>query len=121
MTPGQRAYEAYRHSPGPTMMPLTARGFEWESLQSDDQAAWEAAVRAAKEGAPPVTPLDTALEHVREARQFLAEGNRYRAALEKLADAVDHYFTAGDEAIGEREDAMLNELHATRKALEATP
>lgn len=49
MTPGQRAYEAYRHSPGPTMMPLTARGFEWESLQPDDQAAWEAAVLTGNE------------------------------------------------------------------------
>lgn len=38
------------------------------------------------DGAPSVTPLDTALEHVREARQFLGERNRYRKALEAIRD-----------------------------------
>lgn len=43
----------------------------------------------AEEGAPPVTPLDTALQHVREARQFLGERNRYRKALELIGRPVD--------------------------------
>ena len=46
----------------------------------------EADLGLSAEGAPPVTPLDTALEHVREARQFLAERNRYRKALEAIRD-----------------------------------
>src|SRR5690348_1918361 len=78
MTPGQRAYEAYRRFPGPTMMPLTAERFEWESLQPDDQAAWEAAVRA---GAEVTFPLICAALATANAHQA-----RYRKALEAIRD-----------------------------------
>jgi hypothetical protein len=55
--------------------------------------------------APPVTPLDTALEHVREARQFLGERNRYRKALEEIAlidrgGMADHAGFIAREALG---------------------
>jgi hypothetical protein len=46
---------------------------------------------AAPPGPPSVTPLDTALEHVREARRFLSERNRHRKALEEIRDGDAEY------------------------------
>lgn len=63
-----------------------------------DRAAAPGQVPPATEAAPEVTPLDTALQHVREARQFLGERNRYRKALEQIA----------------RKEITLTSQHATR-------
>jgi len=95
-TPGQRAYEAYRYAPGPTMMPLTAERFEWESLQPDDRAAWEAAVQAAVDESD-----STALAQLAMAREAIsdlaAERDRYRAALEEIDGLWDTTSDASDE------------------------
>jgi hypothetical protein len=63
---------------------------------------------------PPVTPLDTALEHVREARRYLGERNRYRKALEEIDGMWDATSDASDET-------AANMAVIAHEALEAAP
>lgn len=119
-TPGQAAYEAYRHFPGPTMMPLGDERFAWERLQADDREAWEhaaiVAIRCSDRVADYVMLRDRMYAAIAERDQLQAAHNALSRKNAELAAELDRTTRQCDD-LHVQVDQLRSERNAYRELL----